>query len=91
MTRRSNGNSLRPAQQQAFARSPSAKFEGEALRFFHGLDCLEAPAQIRGDEAAMAHRMVTNDSSRLGGRSDRMTVMQVYGGTYCECGHRSAP
>jgi hypothetical protein len=65
MTQRSNGNSFRPAQQQTFARSPGAEFEGEALGLVRGLDRFEAPAQVRGDQAAMSHGVVPDDSGCL--------------------------
>jgi hypothetical protein len=86
MTQRSSGNSgfARSAQQQAFPRCPGAKFEGETLGLVQRLDRLEAPAQIRSNEAAMGCRVIAHQSCGLGQRVDRMAVTQVHGWAYCE-------
>jgi hypothetical protein len=66
MTQRSNANSLRPLQQKALARRPSAEFKRKTLGFIIGLDGFQTSAQVGRYQAAIRCGVVANHIRRLG-------------------------
>jgi hypothetical protein len=64
----------RMSEQEPFAASPGAEFEGQGLRVVRILDLLEPAAQRRRGQAAMSLCVSSHQSRRFGERRNGVTV-----------------